>query len=430
VIRSVPPAVLRGRVRAPPSKSYTHRALVLAALSDRRVVRILGPLDAEDTRATARGLAQLGARLEWGAREVRVHPPPRLAPRRATVECGQSGSTLRFLMPLAALGDRPIRFVGRGRLPERPVDGLVDALRSGGARVRYEKDGRSLPLTVQGPLRPGAFRLRVADSSQPLTALLMALPTLPGDSTLAEEGRAVSRPYVEATRYLLRSAGVRVVRTGRRWRVPGGQRPRWTTWRVPGDASSAAYLWAGAGATGGAVTVTGIPDGPPQADLQILKWLADQGATVTRSRDGVRVAGPVYRGTRADFSDAPDLYPLAAVLAAVTPGATSELRAGPQLRKKESDRLAESPKLAAALGAVVSTRGPWLRIRGAAEASPVRLEALHDHRLVMSATVGALAARGPSRIGPAENVAKSFPGFWTAIDRLRRARRPRRAAPG
>jgi 3-phosphoshikimate 1-carboxyvinyltransferase len=430
VIRTVRPGIVRGSVRAPPSKSYTHRALVLAALSGGREVRLVDPLRSEDTRATIRGIEALGARVRWVGDDLRVRPAVEIAPRRATVDCGESGTTLRFLLALAALGEQPVRFVGRGRLPRRTLGGLAEAIAEAGGSVVFERRDRTLPLVIRGPIRPGTYRLRANESSQPVSALLLTLPALGGDSRIREIGRPVSRPYVDATRYLLHSAGVRVARTRNGWRVPGGQRPSAASFRIPGDASSAAYLWGAAAITGGRVSVRGIPREAPQADLRILDWIERQGGRVDASSRSIRVQGPLRRGARMAFAACPDLFPLAAILAAGTAGGRSTLIAGSQLRGKESDRWVETRRLLSAFGVKGSVRGHSLSILGRGSLRAVRIASLTDHRLVMSAAVGALAGSEVSRLGRAEAVAKSFPEFWVRLGELLRPRGGRRTAPG
>ena len=411
---TVRPATAVGRVAAPPSKSYTHRALVAGHLAG-TPYRILRPLDAEDTRATARAVGRLGTPVERGPGRWTVRPAPHVPRGRSvTIDCGESGTTLRFVAALAALQDRPITVTGRPRLAERPMATLLDALEDLGARIR--RPGRGLPLAIRGPIRAGSVHLDAAESSQFASALLLILPTLRGDSEVRLEGPTVSRPYLEATIAVLGHHGIHVRRRGRRFYVPGGQRYRSPGFAVPGDASSAAYLWAAAAITGGDVEVEGVPPGAtwPQADLELLSILERQGAKIRAGPDGVRVRGGRLRPFSANLTDAPDLYPLAGTIAAVTPG-RSYLRGAVHVAVKESDRRTGTIRLARSLGARVRAAPDQLEIDGRSVPRPLRLRSLRDHRMVMSAAIGALAARGPSRIGVREAVNKSFPGFWSAL---------------
>ncbi len=411
-------AVAAGRFRAPPSKSYTHRALVSGHLAGRRY-DIRRPLDSDDTRATAQALDRLGTTVHRGSGLWSLRPRHRSeSSAPITVDCGESGTTLRFVAALAALESRPVTFQGSGRLPTRPVEALLRALRTLGATVRRGDTGVGLPFTVEGPIRSGSVALDVSESSQFASALLLVLPTLSGDSRLTLTGRLVSLPYIEATLAVLAHHRIRVERRGKVVRIPGGQRYARAGFSVPGDASSAAYFWVAAALTGGRVRVEGIPAVWPQADTQMLDVLERAGARVRRTSTGAEVAGgETLKPFRADLTDAPDLYPLAGVLAAAIPG-RSELRGAPHVALKESDRRTETAGLVAAMGGKTRIAGGHLEIRGVARPRPFRKRTLSDHRLVMSAAVGALAARGTSAIGDGRAVAKSFPEFWTVLAQI------------
>jgi 3-phosphoshikimate 1-carboxyvinyltransferase len=408
------PAAAVGSVTAPPSKSYTHRALVAGALTLRRY-RILRPLDADDTRRTAAGLEQLGSAVtrHRGRWEL---APRRRPPPRGPVDCGESGSTLRFLAPVAALRTAGAEFVGRGRLPERPMGPLLRALEGLGAEVSF-RGARGLPLRIRGPIRGGRVRLDASESSQFASALLLSLPTITPDSTLVLEGPVVSEGYLESTLAVLAYHRVRVDRSGRTFRIAGGQRYRGSSFRVPGDASSAAYLWAAAAVTRGRVEVRDVPARWPQADLDVLDLFRSAGARVTRTGDRVRVEGRTLEPFDVELTRSPDLYPLAGVLASCARG-TSHLTGAPQVVLKESDRRAGTVRLARALGARVVPTEKGLRIRGSERPRPLRMLGETDHRMVMSAAVGALASDRPSEIGNADAVRKSFPGFWTSLAQL------------
>ena len=416
--RSVAPGRRAGRIEAPPSKSYTHRALVVAYLGRRRC-RIDNPLDAEDTRRTAAGLARLGARIRrgrgrWDVAPGRTRPRPD-AP--VSIDCGESGTTLRFLTAVAAAESRRVHLSGAPSLARRPMGPLLDLLGTHGVEVRGPRSGRSLPFTVEGPLKPGNFALDPSASSQFLSALLLVLPTLERPSRVRLTAPAVSRPYVAATQAVLRAAGVRVERRGPEYVVPAPQRFAVTRLAVPGDASSAAYFWAAGAVSGGDVRVDGVPRGWPQADLRILDVLARAGATVTRGSTFARVRGGPLRPFAVDLTDAPDLFPLLGAVASVTPG-TSRLLGASQVALKESDRRSETASLARAFGAAARSARGGLEIRGHRPARPSQKVGSPDHRVVMSAAVAATAAEGASSIGDARAVAKSYPGFWTAFARL------------
>jgi 3-phosphoshikimate 1-carboxyvinyltransferase len=408
------PAVAAGRIRAPASKSYTHRAVIAGHLAQ-RPYRIDHPLDSDDTRATAHFVSLFGTSVRRSRHLWKLAPRGARSPRHPTVDCGESGTTLRFASAVAACDERPVTFVGRGRLPERPMTPLWKALGALGARCSSGTAG--LPATIQGPIHGGSLSLDASESSQFASALLMVLPTLTEDSVLTLVGDVVSRPYLEATLAVLAHHHVRVRRRGRRFTIPGDQSYRGATFRVPGDASSAAYFWTAAALTGGTVRVDGIPPGWPQADLAVLSLLERAGADVDRGPTGATVRPGTLRPFDVDLTDAPDLYPLAGVLAAAIPG-RSRIRGASHVASKESDRRAGTIRLVRMLGARVRSTQEALDVEGARPVRPFTLRGEADHRMVMSAAVGALASSGPCSIDDGRAVRKSFPGFWEALGSL------------
>jgi 3-phosphoshikimate 1-carboxyvinyltransferase len=416
VIR-IGPGKVSGTLRAPPSKSYTHRALVAGFLSQTSY-RVEHPLDSDDTRSTANGLARIGSAVRFAPGRWTIAPRPPRSGRTVSVDCGESGTTLRFLAAVAARSSRKVRLRGEGQLPRRPMRELFRALEILGARCAVPDGARSLPAIVSGPLHGGAVRLDASRSSQFVSSLLLTLPTVPGDSTLDLVGPIVSEPYIAATLAVLRHHQVRILRQGRRFTIPGGQRYRNPGLLVPGDASSAAYLWAAGAIAGGPVKVGGIPLEWPQADLAILELLRSAGASIRRSADGTTVEGGKLHGFAVDLTESPDLYPLAGVLAASIPE-QSRILGAPHVVHKESNRREGTARLARAMGADVQEQRGGLSIRGSARPTRFRLRGLEDHRVVMSAAVGALIGDGTSSIDDAGAVSKSFPGFWQALGSLR-----------
>ncbi len=292
---------------------------------------------------------------------------------------------------------------------------LLGALRTLGARV--DPGVTTLPFTVQGPIEGGRVRVDSSESSQFTSALLLVLPTLSADSALTLTGRVVSEPYIQATQAVQHALGIVSRRRGRTFRIPGGQSVRGRRFDVPGDASSAAYLWAAAALCGGPVTVKGIDPRWPQADLAVLDLLRSSGALVHRTGSSVTVRAGRRRPFSIDLTASPDLYPLAAVLAAAAPG-RSVLRGASHVALKESDRRAETVRLLRALGAPVRATSAGLVVDGGHPFRALDLRDLADHRLLMAAAVAARAASASSHLGPAEAVRKSYPSFWHDLDHL------------
>jgi 3-phosphoshikimate 1-carboxyvinyltransferase len=415
---TVIPGTLSGRIRAPPSKSYTHRGAVIGHLTGPPFL-VANPLESEDTQATFAGLSVLGAPLDRtdGGWEFRSRRGGR-SRRRRVVRCGSSGTTFRFLVSVAALEPEPSLFEGSLELSRRPIEPLLDALERRGAKCARPGPGRSLPFTVRGPLQPGEFEVEGEVSSQFLSSLLLVAPALPTASRLRLTTPLVSRPYVEATVAALLRQGVRVEREPAGWRVEprGGYRRR--SFDVTGDASSAAFLWSAAATAAGSVEVTGIDTRWPQADLAILKLLELAGARVQRRRSGAVVTGTRPRPFDFDFTDSPDLLPLGGVLAAYGRGGPSRLDGAAHAALKESDRLRGAERLARCLGARTRRDARGLVVIPGERPTSLRMPASGDHRIVMAGAIAALGLARPSTIRRAEATGKSYPGFWNALRQL------------
>ena len=397
---------LGGTVAAIPSKSQAHRLLLCAALAEGES-RIRCPQLNADIEATARCLRALGAEIEREGEDFLVRPVPRDAGGPCLLDCGESGSTLRFLLPVAAALGRKARFVGSGRLPERPLAELCGALRSGGAALSADR----LPITVSGGLRAGTYRLPAKVSSQYISGLLFALPLLGGESRLELDGNPESAPYIAMTLAALRTFGVGAVREGNAWRVPAGQRYRSPgALAVEGDWSNAAF-WLCAGAVGHApLTVTGLDPASPQGDRAVLDLLLRFGAAVEAGEDCVTVSPAPLHGAELDARDVPDLIPVLSVVAACAAGETRVVHAG-RLRLKESDRLSSTAALLRSLGGAVTELEDGLVIHGGGLTGGC-VDSFRDHRIAMAAAAASAACPESVTIRGAEAVNKSYPAFF------------------
>ena len=388
MIVTVRPGRLCGRVTVPASKSAAHRALICAALADAPTVLSPNALNG-DIEATVRCLSALGARITR-ADALTVFPIGASVPEDAgslrELDCGESGSTLRFLLPVAcALGAR-IRFVGRGRLPERPNAALVEALRAHGAAI----DSDRLPMNASGALTGGVYALPGNVSSQYITGLLLALPLLPKDSRIILTAPLESAAYVDMTVDMLARFGIVVEATGTGWHIPGAQAYR-TPGRfyIEGDWSAAAF-WLAANAMGSDIEVDGLSDDTAQGDRAMPALLAQ---------------------TRIDASNVPDLVPALAAAAAIRPGRTV-ITGAARLRLTESDRLSAVADMLRALGGQAEVTPDGLIIDGGRPLHGGEVDGANDHRIVMAAAILATRADGPVRIPGAEAVNKSYPEFF------------------
>ena len=400
------PGPRTGRVSAPASKSQAHRLLLAAALSAAPATLRLDGLS-RDIEATIDCLRALGAEIAAAEGSVTV-TPGRLPGGLCRLPCGESGSTLRFLLPLAGALGAEAAFLREGRLPRRPLAPLDRELTAHGMTLR--EDGGT--LFCGGRLRSGDFCLPGDVSSQYFTGLLFALPLLEGDSRLRAAGELQSAGYVEMTLAALSLAGIRIERREGEFLVPGGQAYRLPSpLAVEGDYSAAAFfLCMGALAPAG-VAVSGLTPDSRQGDRAILSILRRFGAAVTETPDGVSVRRGTLRGITLDASQVPDLVPAVAALAAAAEGETRICRAE-RLRLKESDRLASVCRVLRALGATAEETADGLAIRGRSALSGGTADACGDHRIAMAAAVAACRCRGPVTVTGAEAVAKSYPRFW------------------
>ncbi len=410
-IRPGPPP--SGVLAAPPSKSMAHRAVLCAALADGES-RLTGLAHSQDIDATLGAAAALGAQVEAGESWARIAGAAPLQAPAAPVDCCESGSTLRFLIPLAALTGRPVAFTGRGRLMQRPQSVYQELFASQGLRFGQEGD----TLTVAGPLRPGCFSLAGDVSSQFISGLLFALPLLDGDSRLCLKPPVESRSYIEMTRAAQSRFGVASA-----WldeytlAVPGGQAYRPRDMAIEGDWSQAAFP-AALGVLAGDVTVTGLEPGTLQGDAVILDILRRCGGRAEAVPGGVRFQKSALHGTKIDLADCPDLGPILMALGLLCEGETLITNAG-RLRLKESDRIAAMEQELRKLGGRIESDGGTVTVRRSALHAPAGpLWGHNDHRVVMSLTVLAAAAGLPVQIDGAEAVAKSWPGFFAAVRQL------------
>ena len=410
-IRPGPPP--SGVLAAPPSKSMAHRAVLCAALADGES-RLTGLAHSQDIDATLAAAAALGAQVEAGESWARIAGAAPLQAPAAPVDCCESGSTLRFLIPLAALTGRPVAFTGRGRLMQRPQSVYQELFASQG--LRFEQEGDT--LTVAGPLRPGCFSLAGDVSSQFISGLLFALPLLDGDSRLCLKPPVESRSYIEMTRAAQSRFGVASA-----WldeytlAVPGGQAYRPRDMAIEGDWSQAAFP-AALGVLAGDVTVTGLEPGTLQGDAVILDILRRCGGRAEAVPGGVCFQKSALHGTKIDLADCPDLGPILMALGLLCEGETVIANAG-RLRLKESDRIAAMEQELRKLGGQIESDGGTVTIRRSALHAPAGpLWGHNDHRVVMSLTVLAAAAGLPVQIDGAEAVAKSWPGFFAAVRQL------------
>ena len=408
---------LEAMISLPGSKSYTHRALIAAALAAGESV-LTNALKAEDTELTAKALAALGAEIDWQGTTVKVAGTGgRLQPVAEPIHLGNSGTSMRFLTAVATLGPGTYRLTGSPRLCRRPMGELLAALRTLGGRVRAEEGNECPPVVVTGGLlRGGKATLSGQISSQYLSALLLVGPLTAQGVEIEITGNLVSRPYVDITLEVLKEFGISHYREEyQRFFVPGGQRYRSRLYDIEADASSASYFWAAAALTGGRVTVTNLNLESCQGDIDFLAVLARLGCRLTSAPEGLTVEGGPLKGIEMDMATMPDLVPTLAVLAAFAEGETI-INGVAHLRHKESNRLAAVATELRKMGITAEETPDGLRIVGGTPHG-AEIDTYGDHRLAMSFAVAGLKTEGVVIRDP-DCVAKSFPDFWEYFEHL------------
>jgi len=405
---TIAPGTRGGEVSIPSSKSAAHRLLICAALGQGRTELLVDGLS-KDILATAACLRSLGADVEEGPHGITVTPIKETA-SDALLPCGESGSTLRFLLPVAGALGMAGCFQMEGRLPERPMRAFEEVLCAHGMRIAREGDR----LLFGGRLQSGDYRLPGDVSSQYFSGLLMALPLLPGDSTLTAEGKLESAGYIRMTEDALTLSGVRIKRDGNRWEIPGRQRFKLPdTLRAEGDWSNAAFFLCMGALSERDVTVRGLNLKSSQGDMAVLDILEHFGAAVTAdaAAGSVTVRRGESRPLIIDAAPIPDLVP---VLSILTCGAEGESRIenAARLRLKESDRLQSTAALIRALGGKAEELPDGLIIRGAGALTGGMADPCGDHRIAMSAAAAACLCTGPVTVQNARCVQKSYPNFW------------------
>lgn len=407
------PGTLSGEIRIPSSKSVSHRLLIAAALAQgESAVRCVDP--SNDIRATVQVLSALGASIRTepngdGSLDYYISGiTPGHATSTADADCGESGSTLRFLVPVAAALGTGARFTGHGRLPERPMAELIEALTAHGSSIETP-DGYTLPLTLGGRLKAGEYFLPGNISSQYFTGLLFALPLLKGDSVLRIAGKLESAAYIDLTIDALKTAGIHITRTSDSFIIPGNQRYAPFDTQAEGDWSQAVFFLT-AGALGGNIRLTGLKRDSAQGDRMCVDILRRFGVQIDWQGDALYSHGGSLHGCEIDAAQIPDLVPALAACSCLCAGET-HITGAHRLRLKESDRIESTCALIRALGGIAEPDPDGITTR-LSHLHGGTVRSFNDHRILMSAAVLALRADGPVTVDQAECVNKSYPRFF------------------
>jgi 3-phosphoshikimate 1-carboxyvinyltransferase len=409
---------LKGEVCAPPSKAYTQRMLIAAALS-LGTSKISAPLISDDTEATVRAVKALGAKVAaaedcWtveGARPLKGAEEP--------IDCGESGATLRFMIPVAALAAEPSVFILGRSLEQRPIEPLLQSLKQLGAEARIQSCGGRAAVQVRGGgIAGGNACMRGDVSSQFVSGLMFACPKARTDTEITLATPLESKGYVQMTRHVLaeHNVDVSISEDFRRLRIPSNQAYQSRDHRVPGDFSSAAFLLAAAAVTRSDVRVKNLDYEMPQGDKAILAILKQMGVKGKVCSGQVEIAGSgdVLDALDVDARDVPDLVPVCTVLACYAKG-TSVIHDAQRLRYKESDRLLSLHLELKKMGAEIAMDASSLTIKGPCALHGSTVDPHNDHRIAMACAVAALGASSETTIQNAECVRKSYPRFFNDL---------------
>ena len=388
----ISPSRLSGRISIPASKSCAHRAIICAALAD-GISHISGVTFSKDIEATINAMTALGAGFSIDGGNITVTGICSV-PEFADIDCNESGSTLRFVIPIAAALGTDCIFRGQGRLPERPIDIYKRELSKNGTEFVTE----TMPYNITGRLSGGRFEIEGNVSSQFITGLLFALPLCESDSEIVLTSRLESRPYVDITLDILARFGIKITESGNGFIIKGGQRYSPHDEKVEGDYSQAAFFYV-ANALGSDIDIDNLSPDSVQGDKRITDVIAES------VRDG-----EIY-GFSADCSDIPDLVPILSVLGAFGKE-ESVIYNAERLRIKESDRLAACADMLTRLGADITVTDDGLVMKPVDGLHGGDVSSFGDHRIVMAAAIAALRCSGDVIIHGAEAVEKSYPDFF------------------
>lgn len=402
------PSALYGEVNIPPSKSAAHRALICAALSE-GTSRVTPFCTSKDIKATAQCLRALGMRVEADDKGYTVGRSD--TAKNGVLDFCESGSTARFLLPVAAALGADATAVGQGRLPERPMEVLTSLMRQHGVEVSSD----NLPIEIKGKMTSGEFALAGNISSQYISGLMLAAPLMEGDTYIIPTTALESVGYIDMTISAMERQGVTVEETNNGWKISARQKYQPVDIQIEGDWSQVAFFMSAA-AIGGDIKIHGLDFSSKQGDMAALDVFAAFGADITIENDVLHIKRGTLRGITVNAADIPDMVPAIAATAAFAEGKTVIHSAG-RLRIKESDRIKTTIAALSAMGVKTEEKEDGMVIYGGKVKGGV-IDGANDHRIVMAFSVAAAYADGESTLLGAEAISKSYPEFFDDFNRL------------
>ena len=418
----IKPSILNGKIEIPPSKSYSHRAVIAAALAESGKKSKIDNLKfSVDITTTTDIMENWGAKIKRfeSALEI-IGNDGKVVPKDKYVQCNESGSTIRFLIPIGITDENELIFDGKGKLVDRPLDSYYRIFDKQG--IFYKNENGKLPLTVNGKLKAGNYEIDGNISSQFITGLLYALPLLDGDSKLTINKNLESKGYIDLTLEILKLAGIKIVNNNyKSFDIKGNQIYKPFDYTVEGDYSQVAF-WIVAGIISAnkdnEIKCLHVNKNSLQGDREIIEIVTRMGANLKIFDDYVLVRPSKTKGTVIDISQCPDIGPILTVLGALSEGETRIIN-GERLRIKESDRITSIKTELNKLGANVAEEGDSLIIQGVEGfTGGVTVNAWNDHRIAMSLAIASTRCEKEIILEEAESVRKSYPHFWDDFVKL------------
>lgn len=402
------PTKLKGVVQVPPSKSLAHRAIICASLA-KGVSRIDNIEYSKDIQATIKAMKSLGTIIEEFENYLIIDGTTTFTKQNSEIDCEESGSTLRFMVPISIVEENKVHFVGRGNLGKRPLDTFYEIFERQNIGYMYKKD--VLDLYVIGKLKPEHYIIPGNISSQFITGLLFALPLLKGDSIIEITSTLESKGYIDLTLQMLSQYGIKIINNDyKSFVVMGNQEYQAHDYRVEADFSQAAFYLV-AGAIGNDVVLTDLNLNSLQGDKATLSILEAMGAKINVVSDGIKVTGENLSATQVDASQCPDVIPVVSVALALAQG-KSEVINAKRLRIKECDRIIATSSQLNELGGSVVELSDSMTIRGVSEFVGGNCSSFADHRIAMMLAIAATRCNQSVIIDNMECVEKSYPSFW------------------
>lgn len=411
--RVIMPRNLSGSLRLPPSKSLSHRAIIAASIAN-GVSKIDNVMYSDDIIATLDIMEEFGAKIQRGKDTLIIEGTQNFKLPNRPLDCKESGSTLRFLIPFGLMVDGECEFVGRGKLVTRPIETYIEILKK--QNIDYEYSGK-LPLKLNGKIKADEFIVPGNISSQFITGLLFVLPMLEKDSKIIIQGKLESKGYIDLTIDMLSLYGVTIDHDNyEEFYIKGNQTYQSRDYCIEGDYSQLAF-WIVAGTIGERIEIDNIRENSLQGDKKVIDIVQSMGGNLRFEGDRLIVEPAHTKGVTIDASQCPDIIPVLCVLGALSDGETRIIN-GDRLRIKESDRIKATIDIIEKLGGFAVETSDGMIIKGNSKFHGCELDSWNDHRIAMAGAIGGIRARGKVSISRSGAINKSYPSFFQDYEKL------------